>query len=75
MEFVMNLYTMQEFLGVLIVLAVATGTILLFGIAFILFQEGIRRAVHGAKARLMHLKSSSAKDDWLQRAHGRSALR
>ncbi len=71
----MNLYNVQEVLGVLIVLAVTTGIILLFGIAFILFQEGIRRAVHGAKARVMHFKSLSSKDDWLQRAHGRSVLR
>ena len=71
----MNLYTMQEFLGVLIVLAVVTGTILFLGIAFILFQEGIRRAVHGAKARVIHFKALSAKDDWLQRVHGRSVLR
>lgn len=65
-----NFYMMQEFLGVLIVLAAATGTILVFGIAFILLQEGIRRAVHGAKARVVHLKASSAKDEWLQKAHG-----
>ena len=71
----MNLYTVQEFLGVLLVLAVTMGTILLFGVAFILLQEGIRRAVHGAKAGVIHLKGSSAKDDWLQRAHGRSVFR
>jgi hypothetical protein len=75
MGFEMNLYMMQEFLGVLVVLATAIGTILVFGIAFILFQEGIRRAAHGAKARIKHFRGSSAKDEWLQRAHGRSALR
>jgi hypothetical protein len=75
MGFEMNLYMMQEFLGVLVVLAAATGTILVFGIAFILFQEGIRRAVHVAKARLIHFKGSSAKDEWLHRAPSRSALR
>jgi hypothetical protein len=75
MEFEMTFYIMQEFLGVLIVLAAATGTILVFVIAFILFQEGIRRALPSAKARIFHPKGSSAKHDWLQRAHGRSALR
>jgi hypothetical protein len=73
MGFEMNLYMMQEFRGVLIALAAATGTILGFGIAFILFQEGIRRAVHGAKAGVIDLKGSS--NGWLQRAHGRWALR
>lgn len=71
----MNLYMMQEFLGVLVVVAAAMGTILVFVVAFILFQEGIRRAVHGTKARVIHFKGSSAKDEWLPRAHGRSALR
>ncbi|MGA7225381.1 MAG: hypothetical protein WBX16_21160, partial [Candidatus Acidiferrales bacterium] len=73
--FEMNLYVMQEFLGVLVVLAAATGTMLVIGIAFILFQEGIRRAAHGAKARIIRFKGSSAKDEWLQRAHSRSVLR
>lgn len=68
----MNLYIVQEFLGVLVVLAAATGTILVFGIAFILFQEGIRRALHSAKAHVKHSKGSSAKHEWLQRAYGRS---
>jgi hypothetical protein len=73
--FEMNLYMMQEFLAVLLLVAAFIGTMLVFGIAFILFQEGIRRALHGAKARIIHFKGSSAKDEWLQRAHGRSALR
>lgn len=71
----MDLYTVQEFLGVLVILAAATGTMLVFGITFILFQEGMRRAVQEAKARVINLKGLSAKDDWLQRVHGRSALR
>jgi hypothetical protein len=70
MGFEMNLYMIQEFLGVLIVLAAATGTILFFGIAFILFQEGVRRAVHEAKARVIDFKASSAKEEWLQKARG-----
>ena len=75
MEFAVNLYAMQEFLGVLLVLAAFIGTILVFGIAFILFQEGIRRLVHGAKTGVAPLRGLSAKDQWLQRAHGRSVLR
>ena len=68
-------YAIQEFLGVLLLVAAFIGTMLVFGIACILFQEGIRRALHGAKARVINFKGSSAKDEWLQRAHGRSALR
>jgi hypothetical protein len=75
MRFEMNLYAMQEFLGVLLLLAAFIGTMLAFGVAFILFQEGIRRVVHGAKTGVMPLKGLSAKDQWLQRAHGRSVLR
>jgi hypothetical protein len=75
MEFQVNLYMMQEFLGVLVVLAAATGTILVFGVAFILLQEGIRRAAYGAKASVMHFKGLSAKDEWLHRTHARSPLR
>jgi uncharacterized membrane protein len=71
----MNLYTMQEFLGVLVVLAAATGTMLVLGIAFILFQEGTRRALHSARARIIHFRGLSAKDEWLQRTHGRSTVR
>ena len=71
----MNLYAMQEFLGVLVLLAAFIGTMLVFGIAFILFQEGIRRGVHGAKTDVAPLKGLSAKDQWLQRADARSVLR
>jgi hypothetical protein len=74
MGFAMNFYTMQEFLGVLIVLAVLTGTMLVFGIAVILLQEGVRRVVHGTKTHLASLRGLSAKDQWLQ-AHRRSVLR
>jgi len=70
-----NLYAMQEFFGVLVLLAAFIGTMLVFGIAFILFQEGIRRVVHGAKTGVAPLKGLSAKDQWLQRADGRSVLR
>ena len=66
---------MQEFLGVLVLLAAFIGTMLVFGIAFILFQEGIRWVVHGAKTDVAPLKGLSTKDQWLQRADGRSVLR
>jgi hypothetical protein len=75
MEFEVNLYAMQEFLGVLLLLATLIGIMLVFGIAFILFQEGIRRAIHGAKTGVVPLKGLSAKDQWLRRAHGRPVLR
>ncbi len=62
MEFEVNRYAVQEFLGVLLLVAVFIGTMLVFGIAFILFQEGIRRAAHGAKTGVIPLKGLSAKD-------------
>jgi hypothetical protein len=70
----MNLYTMQEFLGVLLVLAALTGTILVLGIGLLLFQEGMRWALHGRQTRLISVKGVRAKDQWLQ-AQGRSILR
>jgi hypothetical protein len=74
-EGAMNLYALQEFLGVLLVLAVFMGTILVLGVALILFHEVIRRALHGAKTAVTPLKGLSAKDQWLQGTHGRSVLR
>ena len=71
----MNLYIMQEFLGVLLVVAALMGTVLVFGIAVICFQEVMRRAVHGARTQLTPIRGLSAKDQWLQGNHSRSALR
>ena len=71
----MNLYAVQEFLGVLLVLAVFMGTILVLGVALILFHEVIRRALHGAKTAVTPLKGLSAKDQWIQGTHGRSVVR
>ncbi len=45
----MNLYMMQEFLGVMLALAVLMGITLVLGITFILLQEVIRRALVWAK--------------------------
>jgi hypothetical protein len=59
--FEMNFYTVQEFLVVLLVLAVSTATILVFAVAFILFQEGIRRAVLLAKTGFIRLAGLSPK--------------
>ncbi|MFZ0583953.1 MAG: hypothetical protein WA690_10715 [Candidatus Acidiferrales bacterium] len=70
----MALFIVQEFLAVLLLLAALAGTILVLGIGLILFQEGIRRAVHGRRTHLISLRGMSAKDRWLQ-AHGRSILR
>jgi hypothetical protein len=61
----MSLYIAQEFLGVLLVLAGLTGTLLFFGIAFILFREGMRRALHYPKTRVIPSAGLSAKDEWL----------
>jgi hypothetical protein len=71
----MNFYTMQEFLGVLLVIAALTGTVLVFGIAVLFLQEGIRRAVRGAGTHLAPIRGLSAKEEWLERNHSRSALR
>lgn len=71
----MNLYTLQEFLGALLVLAVFMGTILFLGVVLILFDEVIHRALHRTKTAVTPLKGLSAKDQWLQETHGRSVLR
>jgi hypothetical protein len=57
----MNFYTVQEFLAVLLLLAISTATILVFAVAFILFQEGIRRAVLWVKTGVIRLASLSPK--------------
>ncbi|HTC41566.1 MAG TPA: hypothetical protein VK703_08345 [Candidatus Acidoferrales bacterium] len=64
----MSLYIAQEFLGVLLVLAGLMGTVLFFGIAAILFQEGIRRTLRGANSRVKPLAKLSAKELWMRRA-------
>ena len=72
----MNLYMVQEYLGVLLVLAVSTATILVFAVAFVLFREGIRRAVSGAKTGVMDqpgLKTVGRKNRWPIRLAGHSS--
>jgi hypothetical protein len=64
----MSLYIVQEFLGVLLLLAGLVGTVLFFGIAVILFQEAVRRSLRGAKTRVTPLAGLSAKELWLRRA-------
>jgi len=71
----MNLYVVQESLGGLLIIKKNMGALLVVGIAFILFQEGIRRAVRGAKTGVVPLKAVSAKEHWLATVHGRSAVR
>jgi len=44
----MSSYVVQEILSVLLVIAVATGTFLVFALSFILLQEGTRRTVRWA---------------------------
>lgn len=70
----MDLFMVQEFLAVMLVLAALTGTILVLGIGLILFREGTRRAAHGRRTHFISLRRVSAKDQWLQ-AHGRSIPR
>jgi len=69
-EACMILYTAQEFLGVLLVVAISMGTVLILGVLFILCQEGIRRAVRWAKTGAMPPEGLSP-----QRTDGRPALR
>jgi hypothetical protein len=57
----MNFYTVQEFLAVLLLLAVLMGTILVFAVVFILLQEGIRRAIFWAKTGAIRLAGFSPK--------------
>lgn len=64
----MSLYIVQEFLGVLLLLAGLVGTILVFGIAAILFHEGIHQTLRRAKNRVKPLAESSAKELWLRRS-------
>jgi hypothetical protein len=49
----MDLFAVQEFLAVLLAVAAMTGTMLVLGIGFILFREGIRRAVHGRRTQVV----------------------
>jgi cell division protein FtsW (lipid II flippase) len=49
MGFAMNLFMVQEFLAVLLLLALSTATILVFAVAFMLFHDGIRWALLWAK--------------------------
>lgn len=72
----MSAYAVQEFLSVLLVIAVATGTLLVFALSFVLLREGIRQAVRWVmECAVVHLASLSATDRWLRRTDGRSALR
>jgi len=61
----MDLFAVQEFLAVLLAVAAMTGTMLVLGIGFILFREGIRRAVHGRRTHVVSVTGVDAKDQWL----------
>jgi hypothetical protein len=75
MGFAMILFVAQEFLGVLLVIFLSMAAILVLGIAFILFQEGIRRIVRWAKPGVVPLEGLSSRNGWLQRSDARSPLR
>jgi len=63
----MNLYMVQEFLVVLLLLAASTATILGFVVALVLFQEGIRLAVRRAKTSVVRPPDLSPNDQWVRR--------
>jgi hypothetical protein len=44
-----KVYLVQEALAVLLLVAVSTGTIFAFAVAFLLFREGIRRTIPSMK--------------------------
>lgn len=71
----MNVYPLQEFLGVMLVLAVLVGTFVFLAVLFILFQEGIRRAIPRTKTGVEYLESLRPKDQRPQRSAVRPALR
>ncbi len=73
MGFEMSIYVIHEFLGVLLLLAGLMGTILVFGIAVILFHEGINQTLRRAKNRVKPLAGLSAKELWLRRPGADSA--
>jgi len=61
MRLLTKLYMVQEILVVVLLLAIATVTILAFAVAFILFHEGLRRAALWAKAGVIrHVSLSPA---------------
>src|SRR6516162_1993991 len=62
MGFAMKLYIVQEILVVLLILAVPMVIVLIFAVTVILFQEGIRWAVCGAKTGVVRLAGLSPQD-------------
>jgi hypothetical protein len=72
--FSMNLYSILEYLELLLLLAVTTATILVLAVAFVLLHEGIRRVVLWAKTGDMRRPGLRAIDDWIRRPGGQSAL-
>jgi CRP-like cAMP-binding protein len=60
--FEMSLYSVREFLGVLLVVAGLMGTALFVGVALILFWEGIRRALRPAKPCVITLGKGSGEN-------------
>ena len=51
----MRLYVVQEILVVLLLFAASAVTVFVFAVAFILFQEGVRRSLHWAKTGVARL--------------------
>jgi hypothetical protein len=74
MGLAMNLYWVQEFLAVLLLVAFSTATILAFAVASILFREGIRRAVVWTKTAVIRPGGLRPKGQSARKTDGRSAL-
>ena len=72
----MSPHVVQELLTVLLVIAVASGTLLVFALSFVSLQEGIRQAGRWVMVcGVVHLASMGATDRWLRRIEGRSVVR
>jgi len=54
-----KVYMVQEVLVVMLLTAISVAAILLLSVAFVLLQEGIRRASHSAMTGLLRLTGSA----------------
>jgi hypothetical protein len=66
----MRLYSVQEILVVLLLLAASAVTVFVSAVAFILFQEGIRRCLLWAKAGIARLAGFLRTDCGLSSVEG-----
>jgi hypothetical protein len=71
----MRLYAVQEVLVVLLLLAASAVTVFVSAVAFILFQEGIRRCLLWAKAGVARLAGLGSQDTTVSKNRLRSVFR